>query len=111
LLECKEVEQSGGELRFKVGGLPKNASKGDKCFIVHNGYIRGYHYVSEIGYRDSFTCNTTGKTWKNGNYIIRSGKFHKINPILMKGFQGFKYVDIKGNRYNNSDLLNINLEG
>jgi hypothetical protein len=38
----------------------------------------------------NFDCTTTGKAWK-GKFIERSGPFHKIEPIQMKGFQGFRY--------------------
>jgi hypothetical protein len=39
-----------------------------------------------------FTCSTTGNKLK-GKFIMRSGKFNKIEPIQMKGFQGFKYFN------------------
>jgi hypothetical protein len=94
LLECKKVEQSNEELRFRVGVLPKKAVKGDKCFVVHDSYIRGYHVISDVGYRNTFICSTTGQKWEAGNYIIRKGKFHEIEPVPKQGFQGFRYVDI-----------------
>jgi hypothetical protein len=39
-----------------------------------------------------FDCTTTGNNW-SGNFIQRSGPFHRIDPIPMKGFRGFRYVD------------------
>ena len=38
----------------------------------------------------SFDCTTTGEHWE-GKFIQRTGGFHKIDPIPMKGFQGFRY--------------------
>ncbi len=40
----------------------------------------------------SFDCTTTGKHWE-GKFIQRTGVFHKIDPIPIKGFQGFKYYN------------------
>lgn len=80
---------SNGEiLNYKVNFFPKTAT-GNRCYICYNGNIVGYHIISGMS-RKSFTCTTTGNVW-SGNFIERTGEFHRINPIAMKGFQGFRY--------------------
>ncbi|WP_018249850.1 hypothetical protein [Orenia marismortui] len=94
LEECKEVEEKELLLNYFLGdrGLPRKAQAGDKCFVVYDGYIRGYHLIADLAHKNRFVCQTTGRVWKAGNYIIRSGEFHEIEPVKMKGFQGFRYV-------------------
>jgi hypothetical protein len=36
----------------------------------------------------NFKCSTTGREW-TGKFIQRTGKFFEIEPIPMRGFQGF----------------------
>jgi hypothetical protein len=80
--------ENGETLNFKVNNFPKTAP-GNKCYICYNGNIIGYHIISGMSEKD-FQCTTTGNLWK-GKFIERTGKFHKINPIPYKGFQGFRY--------------------
>jgi hypothetical protein len=93
--ECQEVEKDENlELRYHVRALPKKCKVGDKCFVIQNGFIRGYHIISKLDYVHSFVCSTTGKKWGAGYYIIRKGKFYELNqPVPMKGFQGFRYIN------------------
>jgi hypothetical protein len=52
--------------------------------------------ISNIGNKDKFNCTTTGIEWGDGCYISRTGKFNYLdNPIPMKGFMGYKYIDIE----------------
>ena len=80
---------------FKVNysGESYNIKKGDKCYLVHNGYVMGWMEITGMEEK-KFVCNTTGKEW-NGKFILRSGPFHYLdNKIKMKGFQGFRYFSI-----------------
>lgn len=85
--ELKKAEQ-GEILNFKVKNFPK-VSTGSKCYILYDGNIIGYMFISGLS-KKKFKCSTTGKVWE-GKFIERTGKFHKIPPIPMKGFQGFRY--------------------
>ncbi|MCK5616412.1 hypothetical protein KAR91_81875 [Candidatus Pacearchaeota archaeon] len=79
-------------LKYRLSFNPK-VIKNEKCYIVHDGFIRGYHYVYDVNYQEGFNCHTTGKYWPEGWYIQRSGKFNKIKPIPMTGFRGLRYLD------------------
>lgn len=87
LEELKKAE-NGEILNFKVANFPKTG-KGNKCYIVYKGFIRGYMIISNLSEKE-FTCTTTNKHYK-GKFIERTGKFYKIDPIPMKGFQNFRY--------------------
>lgn len=86
--ELDSVANGENILNFKVNNFPKTGI-GSKCYLIHDGFIRGYMFISGLTTK-SFTCSTTGKKW-DGKFIERSGKFFSIIPIPMKGFQGFKY--------------------
>ena len=75
-------------MNFKVNNFPKTEI-GAKCYVLHDGFIRGYMIISGLSEKE-FDCTTTGKKWK-GKFIERTGKFYPIKPIAMKGFQGFRY--------------------
>ncbi len=86
--ELAAVKDGNQTLNFKVNNFPKT-SNGNKCYLVYNGQIKGWMEITGLSEKE-FTCSTTGNKWK-GKFIERSGPFHKINPIPMKGFQGFRY--------------------
>lgn len=88
--ELKAVESEELVMNFKVPNLPKETSVGEKCYLCYKGNIVGWMKI--VGLKENFfKCTTTGRTW-NGNFVQRSGKFNKIQPIPMKGFQGFRYL-------------------
>lgn len=90
--ELKKVENGQEILNFKVSNFPNKTTSGKKCYLLHDGKIKGYMFITGMKEQEFF-CSTTGKKWK-GKFIQRSGKFYKLeNPIEMKGFRGFKYVD------------------
>lgn len=80
----------GETMNFKVSGMPK-ASPGDRCYVVHRGYVRGYMIISGLS-EEGFTCTTFGHRY-DGKFIQRTGPFYPVEPIPMRGFQGFRYVN------------------
>lgn len=92
--ELEKVKNYSNVMNFKVHNFPKGITKGDKCYIVHKGFIKGWMEI--VGFSEKrFTCNTTNKEWF-GKFIERSGPFHYMTEkIPMKGFQGFRYFDLE----------------
>lgn len=89
--EIDAVKDGNQVMNFKVNHLPKT-NIGNRCYIVYDGAIRGWMEI--VGLSDKgFTCTTTGRVW-DGKFIQRSGPFHNIEPIPMKGFQGFRYFNL-----------------
>ena len=92
--EIDAVADWSQEMNFKVNNLPTKVKPGDRCYLCYDGNIIGWMTISSLGEKQ-FQCTTTGKDWEKGNYISRSGPFHKINPVPCKGFRGFKYLTYK----------------
>lgn len=86
--EIEVVKDGSQVMNFKVNNFP-NTKAGSRCYIIHNGAIRGWMEIVGLS-EENFICSTTGREWK-GKFIQRSGPFHEIDPIPMKGFQGFRY--------------------
>ena len=88
--ELDRVENNKNSiLNFKVSKFPKDTHVGNKCYVVHRGFIKGYMLISGFSEKN-FKCEITGKKWI-GNFIERTGKFYRTRPQPMKGFQGFRY--------------------
>jgi hypothetical protein len=86
--ELDSVKDYSQVMNFKVNSFPKTQI-GSKCYLLYNGNILGWMKIVGLSEKE-FECTTTGKIW-NGKFIERSGPFNKIDPIPMKGFQGFRY--------------------
>jgi hypothetical protein len=90
--ELDLVKDYSHVLNFKVPNFPTKSGKGHKCYLNYQGNIIGWMEI--VGFSgEGFPCSVTGKRW-DGKFIQRSGPFYKIDPIPMKGFRGFKYVDL-----------------
>ena len=82
-------------LNYKISSYPKQVKPGDRCYVVHNGMIRGWSRIVDIIEREeSFNCMTTGRRWAAGVYVQRDGDFHYLtHPVEMKGFMGYRYIN------------------
>jgi len=78
--KCRDYKEV---MNFKVG---------DRCYVTHNGIVKGWMEVVGFSTR-GFDCTTTGQDWSDGNYVQRSGEFHGIESVEMKGFQSYRYCD------------------
>ncbi len=102
--ELDSVIDGKNVLNFKVSNFPKMCKVGDKCYLNYKGYVKGWMTI--VGFSDkNFICNTTGKDW-SGKFIERSGPFHEIKPIPMKGFQGFRYFKSNESLTKFNDFIN-----
>lgn len=92
--ELKVVADESHEMNYRLPTVPKGVKAGDRCYVCHDGYIKGWMKISRVGNKNGFVCATTGKNWGNGCYISRTGEFHYLkNPVPMKGFMGYRYVE------------------
>ena len=92
--EIETVKDGSQMMLFRVPFKPKHDLIGERCYICHDGYIKGWMKVVDVIYSDGFTCTTTGNVWPEGWYICRSGEFHYLSdPIPMKGFRGIRYTE------------------
>lgn len=93
LVELENAERDGCVINFRVPTLPKG--KAERCYVVHDGAIRGYNLIVSIERQENYMVldPLTGEYWPSGNYIVRWPKWHDIEPIPMKGFQGYRYIE------------------
>jgi len=61
-------------------------------FYVEADYIRGFALVANFVRTSSIKCHYRDREWLKGWYALMWANTWKwINPIPMKGFQGFRY--------------------
>jgi hypothetical protein len=88
------IDEGCGEYfrRFHLNYSPK-INIGERVFYVEDGYVRGFaiaHRVVNIPRR--MQCDTTGRWYDYGFYIFMpADSWQWIEPVPMKGFQGFRY--------------------
>jgi hypothetical protein len=88
--ELKAVESGDAVLNYRAR-VPKHMRVGDRCYVVHDGRVRGWMTVTGVERRTkAWTCTTTKKRWPPGQYIQRSGPFHEVDGPEMRGFQGVR---------------------
>ena len=81
---------------YRVSKLPKDLKIGDKCYIISNGEIIGFHIVKELKFvNEEEASNLSDGDWREGHYVIREAQtFQELKPrVKATGFQGFRYFD------------------
>lgn len=89
--ELAAVADHSQVMNYRTRFFPKGMVAGDRCYLVHDGRVRGWMGI--VGLVDAvlpWRCTTTGKTWPAGKYIQRSGPFHKVDGPDMVGFRGVR---------------------
>lgn len=96
--EAEECLKSGSGYYFRsISKKPKDIVVGEsKLYYVEDGYVRGYGVIIGISESNGKQCDVTDKIW-NGKYFIltTASSWKWINPLPMKGFQGWRYFDDK----------------
>jgi len=98
LEEARHAEESGGWLYYHVcrGAFDlRRVADPCKVFVVHDGAVRGYHLMRAMDLLQqcrAFVCETTGRRWPEGWYLLRRGHFHPLErPVPYRGFRGVRY--------------------
>lgn len=88
--ELKAVADRSQVLNYRMA-YRGSKKPGDRCFVVHQDVVKGWmEVVDVVTHEDGFRCTTTGEWWRPGHYLQRSGPFHPVDPVPMKGFQGVR---------------------
>ena len=92
--ELGAVADGSMTLNYRVRYFPKGMASGDRCYVVHDGRVRGWmKIVGMEDYPQDWTCTTTGRVWPAGKYLQRSGPFHPVDGPAMTGFRGVRSFD------------------
>lgn len=92
LTELARAQRGGLVINYRVPHPPWEAA-GGRCYMVHSGAVRGWNRIRsvELRKRGEVTDPITGAPWPEGFYIVRDPRWHPIEPIEMRGFQGWRY--------------------
>ena len=95
LYEKELARAAAGEvLNYRLKHDPK-VEPGDRIFVVWNGLVRGWMTALGVVFRKTaFRCTTTGNFWPGGWYVQRTGEFHEVPHITMRGFRGIRRTEL-----------------
>lgn len=92
--ELETVADGSQIMNYRTRFFPKEMAEGDRCYVVHDGRVRGWmKIVGLIDQDHPWTCTTTGTRWPPGKYIQRSGPFHLVDGPAYQGFRGVRRFD------------------
>jgi len=91
--EIEAVRDGSQVMRFKMTRKPLLIEIGkSRCYVLHQGVIKGWMLITGFVENTIFTCSTTNKMWV-GSFLERSGEFHRTNITGHTGFRGFRYFN------------------
>ena len=100
-LEAADVIKAGGGEYFRRLPHMADVTVGDRVFYVEDGFVRGFAVVKEAFYSSGMGCETTGRQWPEGFYVVMpAASWTWIKPIPYRGFMGFRYAREKGGNPN-----------
>lgn len=89
--ELDAVKDGSQVMNYRVRFFPKEMKEKDRCYIVHDGFVKGWMEIVGLYESDNpWVCTTTGAFWPAGRYIQRSGPFHEVAGPAMTGFRGVR---------------------
>ena len=71
--------------------IPQKLKEGERVYFIENGYIKYYHIY--LGWVRDFTCEVTNRFWPGINLQLQYPEVPLQNPIPMRGFQNFRYLE------------------
>lgn len=92
LSELRTAEAQGKVIHFRVPSYP-TIPYGGRCYMVHDGFVRGYLITLGFSNGTGVIDPITGEIWPFGKYVVRNPHWNPVDPVPMKGFQGWRYYD------------------
>lgn len=91
--ELENARRRNLVINFRVPARPKSTPQ--RCYMVYDGFVRCWSPVKAILWRgEGEVRRVDGQGfWPAGWYIMREPFYAEIEPLPMKGFQGFRYFD------------------
>lgn len=87
-------QKPGEAVQFwSMSRIPKDIHAGDRVYFVEAGAVRYYHELLSISNESSMKCEATDRVWGGPALILTCPPVTLKNPVPMKGFQGFRYVE------------------
>ncbi|GAC1533808.1 MAG: hypothetical protein NVS3B1_28240 [Marmoricola sp.] len=76
-------------INYRVAFLPSAPLR--RCYMVYAGQVRGWCMIVESKLRGEGEVDG----WPAGKYIVRSPWWHPVEPVPMRGFQGWRYFNYR----------------
>lgn len=99
----EEAVKDNQLINFRVSRIPawKYGALWDRdarCYMVHDGFVRGYNRIKFATFRNASEVKDvdTGDFWPEGYYIVREPLWYPVEPVPMKGFQGWRWYTYDG---------------
>lgn len=72
-----------------------------RCYIVHDGAVRGYNWILYVEYRGEGEVarvknDAFAGFWPASTYIVRDPQWYPVEPVPMRGFQGWRWYEYPG---------------
>lgn len=96
--ELAHAERDDLVINYRVAHLPRlklEPGNAARCYMVYDGQVRGWCQMLGVAWRGPGEVRRVGDSgfWPEGSYIIRSPTWHPVEPLRMRGFQGWRYFD------------------
>jgi len=89
--ELDAVADGSVVMNYRAAQIPRDMRAGDRCYVVHDGRVRGWMDVVGVVLKsEPWRCTTTGCVWPAGKYVQRSGPWHPVDGPAMQGFRGIR---------------------
>lgn len=95
LAELKKAADAGLVINFKVPTWPKRIKEGERCYIVYDGFVRGYNNILGVDSKDDVIDPITGQRMAPGVYVVREPTFYDTGSphVAIDSFRGYRYVE------------------
>lgn len=95
--ECAKAHELGQSINFRLPNKPRVIVDllGQRCYVVYDGLVRGWHKITEITWRgEGVVKDRDGSNWPPGWYVVRDPLYFPWMdaPVPMRGFQGIRYA-------------------
>jgi hypothetical protein len=91
--ELEAVADRSQVMNYRIGYRPREMEPGDRCFVVHDGRVRGWMEICGVLRKtEDWRCSTTGVTWPAGWYMQRTGTFHHLPADVQEFYPGFRGI-------------------
>lgn len=87
------------DINYRISKPPSfefgaHAERSGRVYVVYDGFVRGYHELKYVIYRDDHeVLAVDGGFWPAGWYLVRDPVWYEIEPVPMRGFQGWRYYE------------------
>ncbi len=93
--EARQCIAQGGGHYFRRFAFRPRIEPGDRVYYVEDGYVRGFARVVSVRTQGETWCDTTGRAFPPGTYVIMAAKtWLWVEPVPMKGFMGLRYAPV-----------------